>query len=296
MIIYAISSSSLGSRFTAEVQEAFGKAKLKNIEACLASEPPENQEYFESLARMKAACQAGIVNSVSVHMPFYGCGLKWDPSCLDESIRQDVVRRISAMVRENALLFQGGNMTLHSSNEPPLDEHPQRIEQCRRSLRELLPLAEELDFSINVEFLPRTCVGNSEDELLQLVAGFPEKYVGICLDVNHIMDRYQDLPQMIRRLAPRIKSMHICDYDGLDEMHWFPWQGIIPWDEVMAAIREIDHDVVLISETMNQLGTKVSHVAHPYFGLRQTEKAFFFLENCESFIAAEKDFAIPGNN
>lgn len=290
MITYAISSSSLGKHFTGKTREAFLNGKLKNIEACIAAEPPENEEYHRSLALMHQAHREEIIRSVSVHMPFYGCGLKWDPSALDEGIRQDVVRRMAEMIRANSEFFTGGNMTLHASNEPPLSEHPKRIIQCRKSISELLPLAEELDFSINMEFLPRTCVGNSEEELEALVTGFPEKYVGICLDVNHIMERYADLPAMIRRLAPRIKSFHICDYDGVDEMHWFPWQGIIPWDKVMAAIREIDHDVILISETLFQLGEKVSHVADPVFGLRQTEKSFWFLENCEELMLSESKF------
>ena len=294
MIKYAISSSSLGA-FSELTAEAFAQCRLKNVEAALSAELPDNLEYKHSLELMHKAYKDGIINVVSVHMPFYGRGLRWDPSALEEDCRQDVVRRMIEMVRENAPFFAGGNMTMHSSNEPPLEEHPQRIIQCRKSLSELLPLAEELDFSINVEFLPRTCVGNCEEELLQLIDGFPEERVGICLDVNHIMARYRDLPQMIRKLAPRIKALHICDYDGVDEMHWFPGQGIIEWDKVMPAIREIGHDVILISETMNFLGQKVSHTAHPYFGLRQTEKAFFFLENCAGLMAAEKNFSIPGN-
>ena len=63
----------------------------------------------------------------------------------------------------------------------------------------------------------------------------------------------------------------------------------------MPVLREIPRDVLLISETVNQLGTKVSHVASPYFGLRQTEKAIFFLERCSGLIPEEEAFHIPGN-
>ncbi len=184
----------------------------------------------------------------------------------------------------------GKHITLHASNEPPMETHAQRIIQCRKSLEELLPVAEKLGISINVEYLPRTCVGNCEDELEALVDGFPKEYVGICLDVNHIMHRYRELPAIIKHLSPRLKSFHICDYDGIDEMHWFAGQGIIQWNEVMAAIKEIPHDVLLISETMYQLGTKVSHIADPYFAIRQTEDSFFFLENCKEIMQAREKF------
>jgi hypothetical protein len=86
------------------------------------------------------------------------------------------------------------------------------------------------------------------------------------------------------------EKVHICDYDGIDEMHWFAGQGIIQWNEVMAAIKEIPHDVLLISETMYQLGTKVSHIADPYFAIRQTEDSFFFLENCKEIMQAREKF------
>jgi hexosaminidase len=141
-----------------------------------------------------------------------------------------------------------------------------------------------------VEYRPRTCVGNSVAELQTITSRFDAKHVGICFDVNHIMDRYRELPDMITELAPRIRTFHISDYDGIDEMHWFAGQGIIQWNEVMAAIKEIPYDVLLISETMYQLGTKVSHIADPYFAIRQTEDSFFFLENCKEIMQAREKF------
>lgn len=289
MITYAASLGSFDRYVNEKLLDAFRKCRLNKVEVQLWGEGPEDEENNLALELQHRAVAEKVIVPVSAHLPFYGGGLRWDPSSLDETIRQDVVKRMRALLENNADLL-GKHVTLHASNEPPLAEHPERIIQCRKSLTELLPVAEKLDISINVEFLPRTCVGNSEEELEALVDGFPEKYVGICLDVNHIMDRYRELPAMIRRLAGRIKTFHICDYDGVDEMHWFPGQGIIPWDKVMEAIYEIPHDVVLISETMFQLGTKVSHVADPFFGLRQTERAFWFLENCAELMKSEKEF------
>ena len=78
-------------------------------------------------------------------------------------------KRLIALIREYADLM-GPMATLHASyGGIPASEHPQRIGQFCKSIEELLPVARDLGFVINVEYLPRTDLGNSEDELLQIV-------------------------------------------------------------------------------------------------------------------------------
>ena len=60
------------------------------------------------------------------------------------------------------------------------------------------------------------------EELQAITSRFDPEHVGICMDVNHAMNRWREVPEMISVLAPRIRAFHINDYDGVDEMHWFP--------------------------------------------------------------------------
>jgi sugar phosphate isomerase/epimerase len=289
MISYALSTGAFGLYVTEAVASAIRKSKFRNYETHIVLCANEDEESRSSVQRTRDLIKEGVLRTASVHLPYNG-DLYWDPSVADETIRRDVSARLIRLIRENADLM-APMVTLHASyGGIPQEEHPYRLDQTCKTIEELIPTARELGFLINVEYLPRQCIGNSEAELQQFLSRFDAEDVGICLDVNHIMDRYRELPAMIRRLAGRIKTFHICDYDGVDEMHWFPGQGIIPWDKVMEAIHEIEHDVVLISETMFQLGTKVSHVADPFFGLRQTERAFWFLENCAELMKSEKEF------
>ena len=90
-------------------------------------------------------------------------------------------------------------------------------------------------------------------------------------------------------------------YDGIDEMHWFPGQGLIDWPEVMRRLKQIKQDIYLIFETKFQLGSPFSswvgsHLPDPYYALRQIEKTCWFLENCEEITRREKAFMIPGND
>ncbi|MBO7742261.1 MAG: sugar phosphate isomerase/epimerase [Victivallales bacterium] len=293
---YALSLACVGSYVTAELAEALRKSSWTAIEVSsgdvLFDETPEG---LASVRRTRELIKEGVLKTASLHMPFgYPRWRCFDPSALDEDMRRTCIRNMTKLVRENADLI-GQHITIHASGEPPQEEHPQYMAQFCRSMEELLPLAEEYNFSFNVEFLPRTCIGNCVEELQYIMDKFPTPHLGICFDVNHIMNRHKELPAMIDTLAPRIRSFHISDYDGVDERHWMPGQGIIDWPAVMKSIRKIDHDVLLIFETCYQLANPYASrpPVDPLFSLRQNEKACWYMENCDQLNLAFADFKVP---
>jgi sugar phosphate isomerase/epimerase len=93
-----------------------------------------------------------------------------------------------------------------------------------------------------VEFLPRTCIGHSVEELLELMADRSNTTIGVCLDVNHLMGHYAELPAYVRRLGPHLLSLHLSDCDAIDEKHWMPGKGVIDWKALMATLKEIRFD------------------------------------------------------
>ena len=40
----------------------------------------------------------------------------------------------------------------------------------------------------------------------------------VCLDVNHAMARADESPAITAALLPRLKSLHLADDDGVDEL------------------------------------------------------------------------------
>lgn len=280
---YALSLSALGPGIEHEEAMALRDFKIRNVEIIAKTIASGDEQKDVSRNITKELIRKGYIIPASIHLPF-GEAI-WDPSELEEEQRKAVSERLANLIRFLAEEGIGApNMTLHGSCEPSLHEHSARIQQTRKTIQDLLPLAKELKFSINLEFLPRTCIGNSVEELKQLTEGFDPEYVGICFDVNHIMRRYRELPDMITELAPRIRTFHISDYDGIDECHWIPGQGLIDWSAVMKAINAIDHEVVLILETSAHLcgcqwGRKIKY--DPTFAIRENENAVWFMENCE---------------
>ena len=91
-----------------------------------------------------------------------------------------------------------------------------------------------------LELLPRLCMGNTAADLTAMFDGFPPVF-GACLDVNHLMGQYRELPAVIDKLGTRLITLHISDYDGVDERHWMPGTGVIGWPGVIAALRDIGY-------------------------------------------------------
>jgi sugar phosphate isomerase/epimerase len=52
------------------------------------------------------------------------------------------------------------------------------------------------------------------------------------------MDRAQDLPRVPRALRSKLLTLHMSDYDGIDEQHQMPGRGVLDWQAFMQALRE----------------------------------------------------------
>jgi sugar phosphate isomerase/epimerase len=133
-------------------------------------------------------------------------------------------------------------LVLHASSEPILpEERPRRLERVIEGLTLIGQKAKSTGRRLAIEYLPRTCLGNSLVELNMLVDRLENETFGVCLDVNHLMGRYAELSRIIRSLGPRLIATHISDCDEIDEKHWLPGKGVLDWPAFMQALRAIDY-------------------------------------------------------
>ena len=79
-----------------------------------------------------------------------------------------------------------------------------------------------------VEALPRACLANAAVEARAMAQAAGN--VPICFDVNHLLGETHG--EFLRNLASNVVTTHLSDYDGVDERHWLPGEGIVPWKEV----------------------------------------------------------------
>ncbi|GIP33477.1 endonuclease [Paenibacillus sp. J2TS4] len=167
----------------------------------------------------------------SLHLPY---GTEWDVSAVDERHREAAIAR-HLQLMHLAAEWKIGTVILHPSWEPiPDAERNERLQACRRSLARMAAEAERFNLRVAVECLPRTCLGNTSEEMGELLEA--DERLGVCCDVNHLL---QEAPeQYIRKIGSRILTVHMSDNDGLDEKHGYPGEGVIRWNDVISALLE----------------------------------------------------------
>lgn len=177
---------------------------------------------------------------ISFHIPFGGVE---DLSSPDELTRVRAISRFRAhypAIREFGCKY----LVLHPSAEIRTNvkaERDERINQLRKSLREIEDDMKEMGTQVALEFLPRLCIGNTLADMDQILEGMNPDIFGVCFDVNHIMNQYPMIPEMTRKLGKRLFTTHISDYNGIDECHWLPGNGVIDWKGFIDALKDIDY-------------------------------------------------------
>lgn len=167
----------------------------------------------------------------SIHLPFGG---GWDIAHYNEQDRQLAVIGIKNII-DLTIKYSPKIFVIHTCLEPVQEEERAvRTAHAIASLREIKAYAESLGCSLALENLPRSCLGNNSDEMLAMVEGAD---VPVCFDVNHLLDDTHE--NFLNKLQNRIITTHLSDYDGVDERHWLPGKGIVPWkmlvDRLLAA-------------------------------------------------------------
>lgn len=127
---------------------------------------------------------------------------------------------------------------VHPSGEPIAEEdRPTRLHWGKRSLAELAEIAAAYDAVIAVENLPRTCLGRNSQEMLELISAHPA--LRICFDTNHLLG--EDPVEFVQKVGKHFITMHVSDYDFLNERHWLPGEGKLDWQALLAALEAVGY-------------------------------------------------------
>ena len=159
-------------------------------------------------------------------------------------LAKDSVAYLSSLI-EKATSIGISRIVIHASGEPIAEEdRAVRMRCARESLATLASFAEERGATIAVENLPRTCLGRSADDILELVGAHPA--LRVCFDTNHLLE--EDPVAFIRRIGDRIITLHVSDYDFKNERHWLPGEGDLNWQDILATLKEIGYNGVWMYE------------------------------------------------
>ena len=229
-----------GSLFRIPERESYAecrRAGVRCVELCFDDrwKVLSTEELRREFAAQRDMAKAEDVRLWSLHLPF---GFDEDPSALDAADREAILKRhIGRMEAAWGLGIQ--KVVLHGSYEP-IDpgERGARVENLRDSLRRMADAAASLGMQIALEDLPRTCMGNTIGEMAAILKGLDK--IGICCDTNHLL--FDTTEDFIRAFGNRIVTLHISDYDRVNERHWFPGRGVNDWNAILAALEAAGYE------------------------------------------------------
>jgi D-psicose/D-tagatose/L-ribulose 3-epimerase len=104
----------------------------------------------------------------------------------------------------------------------------------------------------------RTHLVNTPQQLVDLIAQADHPNLYGLLDTYHLVTEVRDYAAAIRMVGSRLWGLHACESD-----RGVPGGGLVPWDAVFSALREINFDGVLMLETYNStIGDPPGSFAH----------------------------------
>ncbi len=176
------------------------------------------------------------VNISSVHLPF-GPYKMMDPSTDNDEYRYASLTIQKALI-DSASKAGIGIAVVHPSSEPYPDcEREERMQRACKFLKELCNYAKERGVTLALENLPRTCLGRVSDEMTWFLQQIPDMVA--CFDTNHSLT--EDNAHFIRALGDKIVTIHVSDYDFVNERHTLPGEGKNDWDAILQALTDVGY-------------------------------------------------------
>lgn len=237
--MYKIGVSSCGFLLTEENFRALNESGIDAIELAMSLDRHRALDCGE----VAALADRYHVKLWSYHLPFAPFEII-DISSLDSTIRKNTVDLYTTLI-EKAAAIGMDKFVVHPSGEPIApEERADRMQYSMQTLDTLAEIAHRNGAVIAVEDLPRTCIGNSSDEIGKLISANDK--LRVCFDTNHLLG--EDGVHFIKALADKIITVHISDYDFVDERHWLPGEGKLDWHALFEAFKEIGYDGVWMYE------------------------------------------------
>jgi sugar phosphate isomerase/epimerase len=194
---------------------------------------PTDEAQVEAV---RVAIQDSGMRAAVGHVSF---GKEWALCEPDEGKRRAIIERHKL---EFAVAHRLGveSVVVHPGSHRPEGVAPEALrENARKALQELVGTAGDCGLKIALENMLLGHVGDTLEELTDLVASMDSPVCGYCLDTGHAFNSGVRLDDAVRAFHPKLYAIHWQDTDGQNDRHWIPGRGIIPWGPFFSALDEV---------------------------------------------------------
>ena len=129
---------------------------------------------------------------------------------------------------------------------------PERfMDMNRMFFSRLLEKAKSCGVVIALENMPfDKLILSSPEQVFNFVKEFDSPFFRVCLDTGHAAVLGFSPADSIRLLGREyLACLHVHDNDGVRDLHWVPYRGVIDWADFSRALHEIGYEGTLSLET-----------------------------------------------
>lgn len=229
---YRIGLSSCGKIPDEKLFCSLSNAGITELEISAGAETLETLDYHVITELSK---KTGV-HLNSFHLPFAPFD-RIDISSTDKDLRGKSVEYLSGLIKKAA--DAGIRLyVIHSSGEPIADpDRRKKTELAKESLVRLQKTALACGGTVCIENLPRTCLGRNSSEIIDLLSA--DDSLRCCFDTNHLLS--ENSVQFIRRIAGKIVTLHVSDYDFVNERHWMPGEGRLDFSDILNTLKDVGY-------------------------------------------------------
>ena len=235
---------STATKITEELFASYKKAGIECMEVSRGKEETDAYDYD----KIKEWSEKYGIELYSFHLPFMPFGVLdiSNPNLAESTIEylKDIIDKACAIGIDKFII--------HASGEP-IDENDRtkRMECAKNSLNILATYTKERGGVLCVEDLPRTCLGRDSSDILELISA--NENLRVCFDINHLLE--EENIDFIRKVGDKIITLHVSDYDRVNERHWLPGEGINDWQQIISELNKIGYSGAWLYEIDYQTGT-----------------------------------------
>ncbi len=241
--MYRIGLSTAGKNMDLSLFENAKKAGIDCFEISGGQDYYKKSDYTE----LRQYADATGIELWSFHLPFKPFDFI-DISASDSDWRKRSIAHIAEIIKKAAdigidkyILHSGGKVGIHwegnSVKRNDESEATERLKYACESYVEFAEIAHRAGGVICVENLPPQCVCRNIDEIQKVLSC--DERLRVCFDTNHLLPG--DGAEFIKAIKNKIVTIHVSDYDFINERHWLPGEGKLDWQRIYSALNEIGY-------------------------------------------------------